>query len=431
MDVAQMNRNKTKCYWESQPTGCKKPHCPFLHDKPKDPYPEAVTQILENPAPPQNIIVNRNKIAELSGLILPVKPGLTTAAIRTTTNPEDSAVAGRRVTVPQRSVKARLGTRRIAAKERLGERRRDEEGSHDNVEVFECSEEEEVEDEPLNSEEEALRSSAMKTLDLRNRLTSRRVREVDSGDELADEEFSADDTEARETGGLKSTVVVQPKQTRPSIIEETEELESKVVKKSKKVKKERKIKDKKAIKKAKRAEKKMRKEKRSSINLGARALLSIKEEAEKLVKSKKYTEKDESGEEEVKSILLGKQNLENIKIRVDVKGDSPSPSPSPSPPPPSSRKRKKRADAGVEVSKSKMLKKTAKAKKRKSSEKLPKSEKKVKEKKDAVEAEIDEIDQLLNEEAEDSTTAATTTEVGKSNDTTDVIKEMDDILNDA
>ena len=424
MDVAQMNRNKTKCYWESQPTGCKKPHCPFLHDKPKDPYPEAVTQILENPAPPQNIIVNRNKIAELSGLILPVKPGLTTAAIRTTTNPEDSAVAGRRVTVPQRSVKARLRTRRIAAKERLGERR------DINVEVFECSEEEEEgEDEPLNSEEEALRSSAMKTLDLRNRLTSRRVREVDSGDELADEEISADDMEPGETGGLKSTVVVQPKQTRPSIIEETEELESKVVKKSKKVKKERKIKDKKAIKKAKRAEKKMRKEKRSSINLGARALLSIKEEAEKLVKSKKLTDKDESGEEEVKSILLGKQNLENIKIRVDVKGDSPSPSPSP--PPPSSRKRKKRADAGVEVSKSKILKKTAKAKKRKSSEKLTKSEKKVK-KKEAVEAEIDEIDQLLNEEAEDSTTAAkTTTEAGKSNDATDVIKEMDDILNDA
>ena len=418
MDVAQMNRNKTKCYWESQPTGCKKPHCPFLHDKPKDPYPEAVTQILENPAPPQNIIVNRNKIAELSGLILPVKPGLTTAAIRTTTNPEDSAVAGRRVTVPQGSVKARLGTRRIAAKERLGERR------DINVEVFECSEEE---DEPLNSEEEALRSSAMKTLDLRNRLTSRRVREVDSGDELADEEISADDMEPRETGGLKSTVVVQPKQTRPSIIEETEELESKVVKKSKKVKKERRIKDKKAIKKAKRAEKKMRKEKRSSINLGARALLSIKEEAAKLVKSKNITEKDESGEEEVKSILLGKQNLENIKIRVDVKGDSPSPSPSP--PPPSSRKRKKRADAGVEVSKSKILKKTAKAKKRKSSEKLSKSEKKVK--KEVVEAEIDEIDQLLNEEAEDSTTAAaTTTEAGKSNDATDVIKEMDDILND-
>ena len=221
---------------------------------------------------------------------------------------------------------------------------------------------------------------------------------------------------------------MQPKQTRPSIIEETEELESKVVKKSKKVKKERKIKDKKAIKKAKRAEKKMRKEKRSSINLGARALLSIKEEAEKLVKSKKLTDSDEHGDEEVKSIVLGKQNLENIKIRVDVKGDSPSPSPSP--PPPSSRKRKKRADAGVEVSKSKMLKKTAKAKKRKSSEKLSKSEKKVK-KKEVVEAEIDEIDQLLNEEAEGSTTAATTTEAGKSNDATDVIKEMDDILNDA
>merc|ERR1712037_583152 len=131
---------------------------------------------------------------------------------------------------PSSSVKSRLGPRRIAAKDRLGERDRER---HDRVEVFECSDEE---GDALNSEEEALRSSAMKTLDLRNRLTSRSVREVDSGDELVDEEFSADDMEPRETERLKSSVV----------------------KKSKREKKERKVREKKAAKKAKKADKKMR-----------------------------------------------------------------------------------------------------------------------------------------------------------------------------
>ena len=28
-------RNVTKCYWETQPQGCAKPHCPFLHQYPK------------------------------------------------------------------------------------------------------------------------------------------------------------------------------------------------------------------------------------------------------------------------------------------------------------------------------------------------------------------------------------------------------------
>ena len=312
-----------------------------------------------------------------------------------------SEVTGQKVIVPQRSsssVKSRLGPRRIAAKERLGERYGE---SHDNVEVFECSDEE---DNVLNSEEEALRSSAMKTLDLRNRLTSRRVREVDSGEELVDEEFSADDMEPKETEGLRSTVV----------------------KKSKKEKKERKVKEKKAAKKAKKADKKMRKGKRGSLDIGARALLSIKEEAERLVNSKKFVDKDYRGEEEVKSIIIGKKNLENIKVRLNIKDDSPSPSP----PPPSSRARKRRANVGddEEATKSKSVKKSAKAKKRKTSEKLPKSEKKVK-KKAAVETEVDEIDRLLNEEGEGSTTAATTTET-KSNDATDVIKEMDDLLND-
>ena len=31
----QKNRSDIPCFWESQPSGCLKPHCPFLHTKPR------------------------------------------------------------------------------------------------------------------------------------------------------------------------------------------------------------------------------------------------------------------------------------------------------------------------------------------------------------------------------------------------------------
>lgn len=31
----QKHRSQTPCFWESQPTGCLKPFCPFLHTKPR------------------------------------------------------------------------------------------------------------------------------------------------------------------------------------------------------------------------------------------------------------------------------------------------------------------------------------------------------------------------------------------------------------
>lgn len=31
----QKNRKVIPCYWESQPGGCLKPHCPFLHQTSK------------------------------------------------------------------------------------------------------------------------------------------------------------------------------------------------------------------------------------------------------------------------------------------------------------------------------------------------------------------------------------------------------------
>lgn len=33
----QKNRKAIPCYWEKQPTGCRKPYCAFLHTKPRDP----------------------------------------------------------------------------------------------------------------------------------------------------------------------------------------------------------------------------------------------------------------------------------------------------------------------------------------------------------------------------------------------------------
>ena len=30
------NRSLIPCFWESQPSGCQKPHCPFFHSNPKE-----------------------------------------------------------------------------------------------------------------------------------------------------------------------------------------------------------------------------------------------------------------------------------------------------------------------------------------------------------------------------------------------------------
>ena len=31
----QKNRKSIPCYWETQPGGCRKPHCPFMHTSPR------------------------------------------------------------------------------------------------------------------------------------------------------------------------------------------------------------------------------------------------------------------------------------------------------------------------------------------------------------------------------------------------------------
>lgn len=38
----QKNRKAIPCYWETQPSGCRKPHCPFQHKNPREVVPETV-----------------------------------------------------------------------------------------------------------------------------------------------------------------------------------------------------------------------------------------------------------------------------------------------------------------------------------------------------------------------------------------------------
>merc|ERR1712113_706860 len=88
-----MGRTTERCYWESQPTGCLKPHCPFLHEaaikvQPYDPEKvvaithaasAAATGAVQAAVAPK-IIVNRNKLDEIMQttpnrmVILPAKP---------------------------------------------------------------------------------------------------------------------------------------------------------------------------------------------------------------------------------------------------------------------------------------------------------------------------------------------------------------------
>ena len=39
LSPSQRQRSHIPCYWETQPMGCLKPHCPFKHSKPRPPLP--------------------------------------------------------------------------------------------------------------------------------------------------------------------------------------------------------------------------------------------------------------------------------------------------------------------------------------------------------------------------------------------------------
>ena len=139
--MASKKRNVMPCYFETQPGGCRKPHCPYLHERPKEPLDDQLQRMMERPTG-GTIIVNKAKMGELGHLILPAVPA-------PAHSPE------RRV-----SAKSRLGPSEPDLRSRLG-------GSRvERIELIEYS----GDDEDMNSEEEALRASAIKTLDLRKRL---------------------------------------------------------------------------------------------------------------------------------------------------------------------------------------------------------------------------------------------------------------------
>ncbi|XP_011309625.1 zinc finger CCCH domain-containing protein 11A isoform X2 [Fopius arisanus] len=48
------NRKSIACYWESQRSGCKKPHCPFMHTQPRPAGETTPTKATELPAKPVN-----------------------------------------------------------------------------------------------------------------------------------------------------------------------------------------------------------------------------------------------------------------------------------------------------------------------------------------------------------------------------------------
>lgn len=39
---SRKNRSQIPCYWENQPTGCRKPHCVFLHSRPRAAIPDVL-----------------------------------------------------------------------------------------------------------------------------------------------------------------------------------------------------------------------------------------------------------------------------------------------------------------------------------------------------------------------------------------------------
>ena len=155
----EKKRTTERCYWESQPTGCLKPHCPFLHEaaikvQPYDPEKvvaithaasAAATGAVQAAVAPK-IIVNRNKLDEI---------------MQTTPN--------RMVILPAKP--------RQALKDRLGQR-----VIKTEIEIHDCS----------DPEEENLRQGAISTLDLRSRIrnttTKRKFSEEDEEESYSEPE---------------------------------------------------------------------------------------------------------------------------------------------------------------------------------------------------------------------------------------------------
>ncbi len=410
LDVGDKKRNVTPCFFEAQPGGCRKPHCPFLHDRPKGPYPG---EVLEGgaadgaaPGPAKGtIIVNKSRMEELSGLILPVRPG--TAKV----SPPTARVP------PHRRLGPRPALAGLSVKDRLGYKTPTASAAADgeNVEVFEFSSSDEGGD---TTEEEALRASAIKTIDLRKRLDITR-RSTEEGDEVDRED--KDDEAFREEyrkGELKALAVVRK-----------EKKKDKKDKKEKKKKKDKK--EKKAAKKAAKEGKALREikldENEMTAEVSSRRIITRlgspppKEEgggdgdsaslslADKVAAMRDGQFATNDGDKLSSSSRLG--------ARPEPEGEERGPRRSPSPVEEEEmkmRKRKRRRDGEEGEGKAK----SKKSKKRRSDEGEEGSPKKKKKSKE-VKKDMDEVEKFLKEDPEVNAAA---------NSSMDVMKELDELL---
>ncbi len=169
----------------------------------------------------KTIIVNKNKMHELSAL-LQAKTDADVSTMKTATS-----------ATPRSSAKSRLGTK-PSIKDRLGYdavargQKRDDDDEEENVEVFEYS----------DSEEEELRASAIKTLDLRKRLDGATGngggRRGDEGDvlDLEDRRYS----EEFRKGEMKELSIVKKDKKKDKKRDKKEKKKDKKEKKEKKEK---------------------------------------------------------------------------------------------------------------------------------------------------------------------------------------------------
>ncbi|XP_064480323.1 zinc finger CCCH domain-containing protein 11B-like isoform X2 [Ornithodoros turicata] len=79
---SRKNRSQIPCYWENQPSGCRKPHCVFLHSRPRAAIPDVLgaprTQglILPVPAQPGNTALMNPEAAALMAASAGKQPDL-------------------------------------------------------------------------------------------------------------------------------------------------------------------------------------------------------------------------------------------------------------------------------------------------------------------------------------------------------------------
>ena len=173
----------TQCYWESQPQGCSKPHCPFLHQQPKDPVKQPLPSLEAKTSSKSShsnldsgsIIVNPAKLEKIQKIINIKSVDEDDTGVRRLLVPAGSGHIARQTITG--GIKSRLGVSG-KVKSRLGWDEADPEAEYD-------------------SEEEDLRKSAMKTIDLRGRIDgktvhARRVVETDQVSEDCCDDKSVD-----------------------------------------------------------------------------------------------------------------------------------------------------------------------------------------------------------------------------------------------